>query len=213
MNKVIWILSLLLISKTGFSQGENYKQMRLFNKLWKKIDENYASFELKGINWKESYNWIKPKITRDLTQEQLMDTLSLMLKPFEDGHVGISMITLFPLDAPRDFIAERQSQFYAEFSSDDLRNELFELTNRTLLDYGFQKLSNGYQKDKSIIDFTKSSSIGYMHISHMERISRRKVKNRMRYIISELSNTKGLIIDVRDNRGGLDNISDLINNL
>lgn len=136
MTRYKIILLLLICSKIGFSQSDNFKQMRLFNKLWTKIDEHYASFELKGINWQKSYDWIKPKITKDLTQEQLMDTLSLMLRPFNDGHVGISMITLFPLDAPKDFIAERKSQFYSEFPTDSLRDELFGLTNKTLQEYG-----------------------------------------------------------------------------
>ncbi len=210
MTRYKIILLLLICSNMGFSQSDNFKQMRLFNKLWKKIDNNYASFELKGINWQESYDWIKPKITKDLTQEQLMDTLSLMLSPFNDGHVGVSMITLFPLDAPKDFIAERKSQFYSEFSTDSLRNELFGLTNKTLLDYGFEQLNPGFQNDNSIIDFVKSDNIGYMHISHMERITKKQVKEKMKYIVHELSDSKGLIIDVRDNKGGLDGISDLI---
>ncbi|MFW6307794.1 MAG: hypothetical protein ACOC08_04035 [Campylobacterales bacterium] len=149
MNKFILILLLFFISKDGLSQNDNYKQMRLFNKLWRKIDNNYASFELKGIDWKKAYDDFKPKISPELMQEQLMDTISLMLAPFNDGHVGVSMIKLFPLRAPKDFIAERQSQFYSEFPNDSLRNELFKKTNITLQFNGFKQLSDGYQNDRS----------------------------------------------------------------
>lgn len=56
----------------------------------------------------------------------------------------------------------------------------------------------------------QSNNIGYMHISHMERISKRQVREKMESIVQELSDSKGLIVDVRDNKGGLDNIADLI---
>lgn len=184
--------------------------MRLFEKLWTKIDKNYPSFELKGVDWQKMYNYVKPKITSNLTQEQLMDTISLMLKPLNDGHVGVLMIKIFPLRVPKDCSAERKSQFYTEFPTDSLRNELFKITNRTLQSYGFEKLKSGYQSDSSIIDFVKSENIGYVHISNMERISKREVRNKMKNIVHKLSNSDGLIIDVRANNGGTDNISDLI---
>lgn len=204
------ILILLFCFKIGFSQSDNYKQLRLFNKLWNKIDKNYPSFELKQVDWNDTYNWIKPKITPDLTQEQLMDTISLMLAPLNDGHIGVSMIKFFPLRVPKDFIAERNSQFYSEFSSDSLRGNLFELTNKTLQSHGFQNLKVGFQHDNSIIDFTHSDNIGYLHISKMEQISKKEVRRIMTSAVNELTNSKGLIVDVRDNRGGLDNNSDLI---
>ena len=210
MRYSILIFSFFLISKIGFSQNDNYKQMRLFNKLWTKIDENYPSFKLKGIDWHEMYNYIKPKVSPTLTQEQLMDTLSLMLRPLNDGHVGVSMIKFFPLRVPKDFIAERKSQFYSEFKNDSLVNRLFYASNLTLQRHNFKSLNNGYNCDKSIIDFTESDKYGYIHISHMEGISKREVRDKMKTIISELTKLEGLIIDVRDNKGGLDQISDLI---
>jgi hypothetical protein len=184
--------------------------MRLFEKLWTKIDENYPSFEIKGIDWQEMHNYIKPKITQSLTQEQLMDTISLMLDPLNDGHVGVLKIKIFPLREIKGFSAERQSQFYTEFSTDSLQNKLFEATGSTLHNYGFQKLKSGYQNDNSIIDFVKSENIGYIHISNMEGIKKRKVKNTMKGIVQEISNSDGLIIDVRANNGGCDNICDMI---
>jgi hypothetical protein len=184
--------------------------MRLFNKLWIKIDENYPSFKLKGVNWHAMYNYIKPKITPTLTQEQLMDTISLMLRPLNDGHVGVSMIKFFPLRVPKDFIAERKSQFYSEFNNDSLINCLFNISNLTLQRHNFQSLNQEYNCDKLIINFTKSEKYGYMHISRMEGISKKEVRRKMKTIISESTNLNGLIIDVRDNKGGLDQISDLI---
>jgi hypothetical protein len=210
MIKKILIIFLLFCYKIGLPQSDNYKQLRLFNKLWSKIDKNYPSFELKEVDWNRTYNLIKPKITPELTQVQLMDTISLMLAPLNDGHVGVSMIKFFPLRVPKDFIAERHSQFYSEFSSDSLRGVLFELTNKTLQSHGFQSLKVGFQHDNSIINFTHSDNIGYLHISKMERISKRDVRRIMSNAVNKLTDSKGLIVDIRDNRGGLDNISDLI---
>lgn len=210
MKYTILTFLIFLICKTGLSQNDNFKQMRLFEKLWTKIDENYPSFEIKGIDWQEMHNQIKPKITSNLTQEQLMDTISLILKPLNDGHVGVLKFKPFPLREIKGFSAERQSQFYSEFTTDSLQNELFKVTSSTLQKYGFQKLKYGYQNDNAIIDFVKSENIGYIHISNMEGISKRKVKSTMKRIVQELSESNGLIIDVRVNNGGLDNICDMI---
>jgi hypothetical protein len=210
MYKIILTISLMIFFKAGFSQSDNYKQMRLFNKLWGKINNHYASFEIKGVDWQESYDWIKPKISKDLTQEQLMDTISIMLDPLNDGHLGVLKFKFFPLREIKGFSAERESQFHTEFPTDSLQNELFNATSNTLQKYGFQKLESGYQNDNSIIDFVKSENIGYIHISNMEGIKKRKVKNTMKAIVHELSDSDGLIIDVRANNGGFDNICDMI---
>ena len=210
MKKNILIAFLLICFKVGFSQSDNYKQMKLFNKLWRKIDNHYASFEIKGINWQESYDWIKPKISKDLTQEQLMDTLTLMLKPFNDGHVGVSMIKLFPLRFSKGFVAERESYFYKEFYNDSLRQSLFQTTNSTLIEYGFDSLQPGYSNDKNILDFSKSTDIGYIHMSHMSGISKRRTKILMKQILIECANYRGMIIDVRDNKGGYPKVGDQI---
>lgn len=210
MKYIILAFSIFLIFKTGLSQNDNFKQMRLFDKLWTKLDKNYPSFEIKGVDWQEMRNQIKPKITSNLTQEQLMDTISLMLKPLNDGHVGVLKIGFFPLREIKGFSAERQSQFYSEFPTDSLQNELSNVTSSTLQKYGFQKLKSGYQCDNSIIDFVKSENIGYVHISNMEGIKERKVKNTMKGIVKKLSDSDGLIIDVRANNGGFDNICDMI---
>lgn len=210
MKYTILAFSIFLIFKTGLSQSDNFKQMRLFEKLWTTLDENYPSFEIKGVDWQKMHNQIEPKITSNLTQEQLMDTISLMLKPLNDGHVGVLKFKLFPLREIKGFSAERQSQFYSEFPTDSLQNELFKVTSSTLQKYGFQELKYGYQNDNAIIDFVKSENIGYIHISNMEGISKRKVKSTMKAIVQELSDSDGLIIDVRANNGGFDNICDMI---
>lgn len=210
MKYTILAFSIFLFFKTGLSQNDNFKQMRLFEKLWTKLDENYPSFEIKGVDWQKMHSQIKPKITPNLTQEQLMDTISLMLKPLNDGHVGVLKFKLFPLREIKGFSAERQSQFYSEFPTDSLQNELFKITSSTLQKHGFQELKYGYQNDNVIIDFVKSENIGYIHISNMEGISKRKAKRTMKGIIQELSNADGLIMDLRANNGGFDNICDMI---
>lgn len=210
MKRNIITVFLLICFKIGFSQSDNYKQMRLFNKLWKKIDNHYASFEIKGINWQDSYELFKPKISKELTQEQLMDTLALMLKQFNDGHVGVAKIKPFPLRFTMGFAAERESYFYKEFYNDSLIQALFQTANSTLVGYGFDSLQPGYNNNKNILDFTKSTDIGYIHMSHMEGISARKTRILMKQILQECTGFKGIIIDVRDNKGGLPKVGDQI---
>ena len=210
MRHTILILILVLIFKIGVSQNDNFKQMRLFEKLWTKIDKNYASFDIKGINWQESYNKFKPKITADLNQDQLIDTIELMLKPLNDGHVGVVKLRFFPLRISKGFSAERESYYYKEFPSDSLRRLLFGATNSTLVQYGFDSLPIGYNFDENILDFSTSDDIGYVHISHMEGISVRKTRSLMIEFLNKCQGFKAIIIDVRDNQGGLQKVCDQI---
>jgi carboxyl-terminal processing protease len=210
MRHNILLFSLVLSFKVGLPQNDNCKQMRLFEKLWTKIDENYASFEIKAINWQESYKEFKPKITADLTQEQLIDTIEMMLKPFNDGHVGLVKLKLFPLRIAKGFSAERESFFYNEFPNDSLRTLLFEATNSSLIQYGFDSLPFGYNSDKNILDYSTSNDVGYIHVSHMEGIGIRKTRLLMREFLKKCQGFNAIIIDVRDNQGGLAKVGDQI---
>lgn len=210
MKQTILVFILILIFKIGFSQNDNFKQMRLFEKLWTKIDENYASFEIKGIDWDEAYDKFKPKITTDLTQDQLIDTIELMMKPFNDGHVGVGKLAFFPMRWSKGFSVERESYFYQEFKNDSMRQLLFKATNTTLIRYGFDSLPLGYNSDKNIIDYSTSKDIGYIHISHMEGIGIRETRKFMKEFLKKCQGFKAIIIDIRDNYGGLERIGDQI---
>lgn len=64
--------------------------LRNFEALWDTFKEHYAYFELRNIDPEVMYATYRPKITQETTPAQFYLIVSEMLDSFNDGHIGIS---------------------------------------------------------------------------------------------------------------------------
>jgi hypothetical protein len=155
-----------------------------FNLLWQIIDERYCFFEEKRIDWDSIYRKYSPAIpqeinTNDNIDDRLFDILARMLLELKDGHVTLS----------NDAEVRAYNGWYIPYP--DNFNESIILryyNNRT------QHLDNG-------MTFTLlSESVGYVRCpSFSDKINRHELDQ----ALSAFRNCKGIIIDVRNNGGGL----------
>ena len=177
--------NLLIILFLGFTfsscfheeEYENSKQGN-FELLWKIIDEKYCFFEYKNIDWDEVHDRYAARITEDMPQESFFDVLGEMLAELKDGHVNL--------------IAYHNISRYWKWFEDYPDN----------FDEKIQK--NYIGTDYSIAGGMKykilNDNIGYIYYGSF---SSGVGEANLDQILSRMAICNGIIIDIRDNGGGL----------
>jgi Peptidase family S41/Tricorn protease C1 domain len=149
-----------------------------FKSMWQEVNNNYAFFEYKNINWGSVYDRFAPKISDTMPQDSLYSVLSAMLYELKDGHVNLSKGT------------DRSRNWAWKEDFPDNFNPLF--VQR-------QYLKRDFQMTNALKHQILEDSIGYVRYeSFVQPIS----DDDLDYVLKRMENTKGLIIDVRDNGGG-----------
>jgi len=182
MRRYIHILSVFLtclffVGCVDESAFENTPRGN-FEQLWKILDEGYCFFEYKGVDWDEVYNTYEKQIYARMTDDELFLVLSNMLSTLQDGHVNLM--------ASKD----RVSSWNGWVDIPDNFNE--ELIFHNYLGYDHWKVDG--------VRYTiLNDNIGYIYYkSFTDDVD---IKN-MDTMFRILDRCQGIIIDVRNNRGG-----------
>lgn len=153
-----------------------------FEALWNIIDERYCFFDYKkkeyGLDWNEIYNKYKVRVNNQMSSEQLFEVMSQMLGELRDGHVNLS--------TSYDFAR------YWKWHEDYPANFSDTLQRRYLgTDY---RIAAGLRY--KILD----DNIGYVYYgSFSDGIG----EGNLDEVLYHFMACRGLIIDVRDNGGGI----------
>ena len=149
-----------------------------FEALWKIIDEHYCFLEYKDVDWAEMKTKYQAKIGKGMTSEELFRVCADMLKELKDGHTNLSS----SFDVSRYWIWEQYPQNYDE-----------RLIEKHYLEFDYKR-ANGI--DYRIL----KNNFGYMHYgSFSYNLGEGNLDN----ILAYMAITDGLIIDIRDNGGGI----------
>lgn len=176
--------SLLALCLTACVNEEEYEDTSNgnFEALWHIIDEHYCFFEEKaqayGLNWDAVYEKYSQQVSGPLTDSQLFEVLGNMLSELRDGHVNMSS----PFDLARNWSWHED---YPSNISDTLLNKYLGT------DY---RISTGMKY--RVLD----DNIGYIRCSTFENVLG---EGNLDNILTYLAPCNGLIIDIRDNGGGL----------
>ena len=149
-----------------------------FEALWKILDEHYCFFEYKGINWDSIHTEYSRRISDSMKDESLFMLLNQMLRELKDGHVNL----ITPFDVGR----------YWKWFEDYPRN-----FDPTLIE---NYLGSHYSISGGIRYKILDDNIGYLYYGDF---SSALGEGNIDYIIDKFSICNGIIIDVRDNGGGL----------
>jgi len=153
-----------------------------FQALWTIMDEHYCFFDYKakayGLDWDSIYTVYYAQINDDMTNDQLAEVLGNMLDELRDGHVNL----YYSGNLMRywNWYEDYESNF-----SSDLQNDYLGT------DY---KIGSGL-KNKILDD-----NVGYLACNTFESDFGNSNLNAM---LKYLSLCNGIIIDIRDNTGGL----------
>lgn len=149
-----------------------------FEALWKILDERYCFFEYKDVDWDDIYRTYSKRIDNNMSGESLFAVLNEMLQELKDGHVNLTS----PFDVGRywKWFEDYPPNFYVGL-----------IKNYLGTDYS---IAGGIEY-KVLED-----NIGYMYY---ESFSSGLGETNLDYIIDKFAICSGIIIDVRDNGGGL----------
>lgn len=153
-----------------------------FEALWEIIDEQYCFLDYKeqeyGLDWNEVYDRYKNKLTKDMSSKDLFQVLANMLNELRDGHVNL--------------IAYHETSQYREWY-DKYPSNFNDSIQRNYL--GKDYIQTGGLKYRILED-----NIAYIYYGSF---SSGIGDNNLDAVLNEVAICDGLILDVRNNGGGL----------
>ena len=183
-KKIFTYVILPLFAVTACVEEDNFSNSPNgnFEALWNIIDERYCFFEQAaeeyGLDWNDVYSKYKPQADTCRSDAQLFDLLGNMLKELRDGHVNLSSIY------GTSYYWDWKLNHPANFSDSIQRNYLgnnFRLTNG--------------------IKYTElPDSVGYVYV---ESFASGFNTDNLSVMLMNLKNTKGIVLDIRNNGGGM----------
>lgn len=182
MKKILRLFSFLFLalSFTACVDEDVYEDSPSgnFEALWKIMDEHYCFFQEKGVNWDSVHAVYAPRFNAGMTDDQELEVLGNMLAELKDGHVNL-------------FASFDYSRYWG-FHEDYPKNYSDTLARHYLgTDY---RISNGFKY--RIMD----DNVGYLRVSSFEdTIGAGNLDDILLYLQPCL----GIIIDLRDNGGGM----------
>ncbi len=160
-----------------------------FEVLWRTLDENYALFGVRGINWDSLHAVYGARVTSSTSETELWNVATGLLSQLDDGHV-----VLVNGDNSRGFNASS-------------------LVGRARDDFSLSVISGRYLSGAASAGagvFTygkiRGTNIGYVHVATYTASGGGNGTDwayDIDKIVSELSACDGMIMDVRNNGGGL----------
>lgn len=150
-----------------------------FDALAEIIDTRYCFLEEKNIDWGEVTNEYRAQITDETNEYELFRICAAMLDRLEDGHVNLT--------------ARFTSSYYRKWWSDYPQDFDLRTLQQYYLDFKYLSTSGMYY-------YLLPENIGYIYYpSFSSGVSELALD----YILAAMKDTDGLIIDIRDNGGGL----------
>ncbi len=176
----IFALSLFVFTLCGCVDEEEFADDSNgnFEALWRIMDEHYCFFKEKGVDWDAVHQRYAPQVVGRLTDDQLFEVLGNMLSELRDGHVNLYS----PFDVARNW--SWHEDYPANFS-DTLYNRYMGTNYKIASSLKYKVLDDnvGYVRYESF-----SSDIGSGNLDE---------------VLYALMPCRALIIDVRNNSGGL----------
>lgn len=174
------ILSLLTIltSCHSYEEFDNTAEGNL-DALWTLLDEHYCFFEEKGIDWNGVHDIYRAKLKGSMTSREYFDICAQMLDTLRDGHVNlissfeVSYYRKWWTDYPQDFNLRTLQEHYLNFDYNTVGGISYKIL---------------------------PENIGYIYIGSF---SSPIGESQLDWILSYFEGCDALIIDVRDNGGGL----------
>lgn len=190
---LLCIVTITLVScERAFMEADvPNKPVNVFDYLWNKVDQQYAFFDLKGVDWDSVYEVYRPKVSEDdMHVDSLFQVCAAMLNTLQDGHTNL--ISKFD-------VSHNDSVYYRMYANRNINTEVVVLNYLTVTYH----TSGGFTHNA-----IRDGKVAYIrYASFMDDITTDNLSNLLDYY----QDCKGLILDLRQNGGGnIDNIRILL---
>lgn len=161
-----------------------------FEYLWKTVDEQYSFFDVKGVDWDSVYAVYRPKVSENISDDSLFNVLGAMLNTLNDGHTNL----VSPFD-----ISHNEQVYRKMYENKNINSEVVVLNYLTINYHTTGSFAHNAIRDGQIAYLRYSSFVDAI------------TDDDLVYLVNKYKNTKGMIIDLRQNGGGsVDNIWNLM---
>jgi hypothetical protein len=178
----------------------------IFDSIWTDFDKKYALFDVKGINWNETRKIYAPQISPNMSDYELFEVCGRMLNTLKDPHVflatpfGHSYFLNYPGMDYYD-LYYRDKEPFPPFAIDIIRQFYLD-------DFGVVAGKGRFLYGRIRLDKSSMRPIGYIYISDFLDFNigsdiipdwAKEIDGIVKYI----ADTDLLILDIRNNNGGL----------
>ena len=196
----------------------------VFNYFWTLMDEQYAFFDLYGVDWSARKRAFEDRVTAETTDAELFEILTDMMEGLDDGHLTLTAEVDgeevdFDGSRPRvlapamiaAFEAQDEFKERSEFSTKWFFGSLNRFREKVLDRRGQGRAAGGN------MNWGRINNIGYISLFGMggfyegddggfadEMDALHQAMNRA---LTDLQDTDALIFDIALNQGGLDEVS------
>ena len=154
--------------------------LRAYDDVWKAFDRNYAMFVIKPhVDWKKLRARYRPLAKKARTVHEAAGVISLLLDHLGDLHVW----------------TRAENDTFSGFNRMRMLNANWRATKNLL----GGKMNNGKG-----VSWTRHDDIGYINVWNL---SKKEVVDAFHAALDKLRDTKGLIVDIRFNGGGGENLA------
>lgn len=163
-----------------------------FDAMWTVMNENYAFFDLHGVDWTARYDQFARQFTDDLDDAATFDLMTQVLAPLDDGHTYIIAPALSRGFSPATYVdwAEDRTAFLEVPRARGLTS-----VANTGLEYGVLEGNTGY-----VLIRHMGANPGLLGTEDG------LASDGFAEVAGALANTDAIVIDVRLNPGGSDDV-------
>jgi len=191
-------LLMILACDTFVPAPDQSSPVELFDALWSDVDEFYALFEVRGVDWDAAYSTYRPRVHEDLDDAELLEVMCELIGELDDAHMwiaaeGLSYCNSNPNDSIRFFDDGEPGQF-----EQDYRDNSF-IIRENYGGPGAWESWTMFELDPEVIG---GHTVLYLNLDSFDHESTRVRWGEVWNCLEAPPQVDGLIIDLRRNPGG-----------
>lgn len=174
------------LKQMGYNPISHVEAEKAFHLFWNTIDREYAMFIIKPeLDWNKLKTDFENEAVKANSLQELYAIFSQMLYPFNDEHISISL-----KGRSQKLVSRR---LVPNYNKD---NSIYSDIIGTI-----------HQANKNVVWAKTDENIGYLAIIGWNEVD---IPEQVDNLLEEMRGTRGLIIDVRMNRGGNEELARLV---
>lgn len=184
------VLVLASCERAFMNDNEPKNPVNVFDYLWNKVDQQYAFFDVKGVNWDSVYEVYRPKVYDEMDDDSLFSVCAAMLNTLRDGHTNL--ISNFD-------VSRNDSVYYKMYAEKNVDESVVMLNYLTVNHHTTGSFAHNTIRDGKVAYICYSSFSNDISDASLD------------YLLNRYKDCQGLIFDLRQNGGGnIDNIRKLL---